>query len=153
MVVWGRLVNTVHPGLEDDSISVDTVGALCPSFGHLDMPPPPGPAPVQGATSEFIYRGGSWLGTSEVLKHGLGTWKVGLKKVGARKGWNQKRMQAWAVSNCGSIGCRLDFSPEVATCTSRSECRLSSMLLILFCYWGSQGLSQPAQSELGLALA
>lgn len=63
-VVWGRLVSTVHPALEDNSIDGDKVGALCPLSGHLDTPTPR--ASVKGAA--YTYREGSWAGTSEVFK-------------------------------------------------------------------------------------
>lgn len=61
--VW--LVSTLHPALEDDSIAGDKAEVLCPCSGHLDTLPPPS---MKGASSEYIYRGGSWSEASEVFK-------------------------------------------------------------------------------------
>lgn len=61
----GRLVSTLYPALEDDSIAGDKAEVLCPCPGHLDTPPPPS---MKGASSEYIYRGGSWSEASEDFK-------------------------------------------------------------------------------------
>lgn len=37
-----RLVSTLHPALEDNSIDGDKAGALRPHSGHLDTPSPQG---------------------------------------------------------------------------------------------------------------
>lgn len=124
-VVWGRLVSTVHPALEDNSIDGDKVGALCPFSGHWDT----FWASVKGAA--YIDRKGSWSGTSEVFK----TWP-GYVESWWKKGWIQERMES---EKGGGLSCQVTerqgsmsaavaavgwgpgFPPDVALHTSRSE--------------------------------
>lgn len=75
-VVWERLVSTVHPALEDNSIDGDKVGALCPLSGHFRYPHP-------------TWASGKEAGQGPVrfLNHGLVMWKTGENKDGSRKGW------------------------------------------------------------------